>query len=63
MLYLPDQIMRLRANTAGAMTPGFDTVDVIDNPIGAIPVMNLRNSDRVLDEYGSSRGRRPQTAR
>ena len=29
-------------------------MDVIANPLGAVPVVNLRNTDRVLDDYGSS---------
>ena len=43
-----------RANSTGATITGFTTVEVIDNPLGAVPVVNLRNSDRLLDEYGFS---------
>lgn len=53
-LYLPDQIVRLRANTAGATITGFNTVETIPNPLGVVPVVNLRNSDRLLDDFGSS---------
>lgn len=54
VLYLPDQISRLRANQTGATVSGFATVEVIANPLGAVPVVNLRNSDRILDDFGSS---------
>lgn len=54
VLYLPDQISRLRANQTGGTVTGFTTVEVIANPLGAVPVVNLRNSDRILDDFGSS---------
>lgn len=54
VLYLPDRIVRLRANQTGATTQGFNTVDEFANPLGVVPVVALRNSDRILDEYGSS---------
>lgn len=54
VLYLPDRIVRLRANQTGATTQGFSTVEEIANPLGTVPVVALRNSDRILDEYGSS---------
>lgn len=54
VLYLPDEIVRLRANQTGATTQGYKTVDVIANPLGTVPVVNLRNSDRILDSYGCS---------
>lgn len=47
VIYLPDQIIRLRANTPGAATAGFDVVDVLDNPIGQVPVVPVRNSDLI----------------
>ncbi len=53
-LYLRDRIMRLRANTTGATITGFNTVETIPNPLGVVPVVNLRNSDRLLDDFGSS---------
>lgn len=53
-LYLPDQIVRLRANSTGATITGFSTVETIPNPLGVVPVVNLRNSDRLLDDFGSS---------
>ncbi|BCI55696.1 hypothetical protein NIIDNTM18_49740 [Mycolicibacterium litorale] len=54
VLYLPDRIVRLRANQTGATTIGFHTVDTIANPLGVVPVVALRNSDRILDDYGVS---------
>lgn len=53
-LYLPDRITRLRANSTGATITGFQTVETIPNPLGVVPVVNLRNSDRLLDDFGSS---------
>lgn len=52
--YLPDRIVRLRANQTGATIHGFSTVEVIDNPLGVVPVVAIRNSDRVLDDRGAS---------
>ena len=55
VLYLPDRIMRLRANQVGAVTAqGLATVEELANPLGVVPVVNLRNSDRILGEHGSS---------
>ena len=55
VLYLPDRIVRLRANQAGAVTAqGLATVEELANPLGVVPVVNLRNSDRILGEHGSS---------
>lgn len=54
VLYLPDRIVRLRANQTGATTIGFNTVEELTNPLGAVPVVNLRNTDRILGDYGSS---------
>lgn len=53
VLYLPDGITRYRANHVGA-TLGFETVAQIANPLGVVPIVDLRNSDRILDGYGSS---------
>lgn len=53
-LFLPDRVVRLRANQAGATTQGFNVVDEVVNPLGVVPVINLRNSDRVLDDFGVS---------
>jgi Phage portal protein, SPP1 Gp6-like len=54
VLYLPDNITRLRANQTGATIHGFATVEEIANPLGVVPVVALRNSDRILDERGAS---------
>ena len=54
VLYLPDQIVRLRAEGAGATTQGFDTVDVITNPLGRHPGRESAQQRLVLDDYGSS---------
>lgn len=54
VLYLPDTIVRLRANQTGATVSGFRTVETIPNPLGAVPVVNLSNSDRVLGDWGGS---------
>lgn len=53
VLYLPDRIVRYSANHTGA-TLGFEVVYEIPNPLGVVPVVNLRNSDRILDDYGAS---------
>jgi len=52
--YLPDRIVRLRANQTGAPTTGFNVIGELDNPLGVVPVVRLQNSDRLLDEYGCS---------
>jgi hypothetical protein len=64
ILYLPDQIFRLRADTPGAATTGFYVIDQFDNPLGVVPVVQLRNTERIpvgmvsfpdrLLEFGSS---------
>lgn len=51
VLYEPDKITRYSANSTGAVTFGqFKTVQVLDNPLGMVPVVALRNSDRLLDD-------------
>lgn len=55
VLYLPDRIVRLRAEQVGATTPqGFATLEELANPLGVVPVVNLRNTDRILGDYGCS---------
>lgn len=52
VLYLPDRIVKLHADQAGAVTPaGFAMVDTLTNPLGVVPVVNLRNTDRIIDSY------------
>lgn len=53
VLYLPDAITRYQANHVGA-TLGFETVATIPNPLGVVPIVELRNSDRIISDYGSS---------
>ncbi len=53
VLYLPDRIVRLRADQVGAIT-GYRTVDEIANPLGVVPVVALHNSDRILGDWGCS---------
>lgn len=50
VMYLPDRIVRLRANQRGAVANGFKVIDEIANPLGVVPVVRLLNSDRILDE-------------
>jgi Phage portal protein, SPP1 Gp6-like len=54
VLYLPDRIVRLRANQTDTTTQGYSTVEELANALGVVPVVALRNSDRILDEYGPS---------
>ncbi|MGV9792403.1 phage portal protein [Gordonia sp. NPDC003422] len=49
-IFEADTITRLRANTTGATTAGFDTVAVLDNPLGQVPVVRLANTDRILGD-------------
>ncbi len=42
------------ANQTGATTVGFSVVEEIANPLGIVPVVDVRNSDRILDERGAS---------
>ncbi len=54
VMNLRDQIVRLRAEQRGAVATGFKTVDEIANPLGVVPVVNLRNTDRIVGEWGVS---------
>ncbi len=55
VLYLPDRIVRLRGNSTGAVTAqALAVVDELPNPLGAVPVVNLRNTDRIVGDHGSS---------
>ncbi len=51
-LFEPDQITRFSSDAIGATT-GFKTVGVLPNPFGVVPVVPLRNSDRLLGRAGS----------
>src|SRR5699024_9998 len=49
VLYEADKITWYRADTVGAATFGqFKAVDVLDTPLGMVPVVALKNSDRLL---------------
>lgn len=54
VMLLPDVIVRLRANQQGAVANGFERVEEIANPLGVVPVVNLRNTDRILGDCGTS---------
>ncbi|MCV7300660.1 phage portal protein [Mycobacterium barrassiae] len=54
VVYQPDEIRRLRADQQGAVANGFRTLEVIPNPLGVVPVVNLRNTDRIVGDWGSS---------
>lgn len=56
VVYLPDQIIRLRANTPGAATSGFETVEVVDNVLGVVPVVPVRNTDLISVYYPNANG-------
>ena len=49
-IFEADTITRLRANNVGATTAGFETVEVLDNPLGVVPVVRLANTDRILGD-------------
>lgn len=49
VLYEGDKITRLRANHLGAVGASMETVEVLDNPLGIPPIVELRNNDRLLD--------------
>lgn len=52
VVYEPDQITRLQADQAGAAAAnGFKTVEVIANPLGVTPVVNLRNRDILYADF------------
>lgn len=48
-IFEADTVTRLRANNTGAVTAGFQVVEVLDNPLGVVPVVRLTNTDRILD--------------
>lgn len=50
VLYEPDKITRYRSDGLGATTTGFRVVETIPNPLGWVPVVQLRNGDRLLDD-------------
>ncbi|GFG94280.1 phage portal protein [Mycobacterium timonense] len=56
VVYLPDQIIRLRADTPGAATSGFNVIDTLDNPIGVVPVVPVRNTDLISVYHPNANG-------
>ena len=54
VMYLRDRIVMLRADQRGAVATGFKQVDEVANPLGVVPVVNLRNTDRIIGDWGSS---------
>lgn len=54
VMYLRDRIIRLRADQQGAVANGFETIEEIANPLGVVPVVNLRNTDRIVGDWGGS---------
>lgn len=54
VMLTPDVIVRLRANQQGAVSTGFQRLEEIPNPLGVVPVVALRNTDRILGDFGSS---------
>lgn len=49
-VFLADEIIRLRAEQTGATVNGFKVVETLANPLGVVPVVRLRNGDRLLDD-------------
>ncbi len=47
VVYLPEEIVRLRADSPGAATAGFYVVDTLPNPLGVVPVVPLDNRDLI----------------
>lgn len=46
--YEADRITRWHSPSKGAATTGYRKVDTIDNPLGVVPVVWLRNGDRLM---------------
>ncbi|MEL4358388.1 MULTISPECIES: phage portal protein [unclassified Luteococcus] len=47
VLFLPDRIVKFRSEGIGAILHGFEVVETIDNPLGVVPVVPLRNTERL----------------
>lgn len=55
VVYYPDRIEKWKADQANAAASAFRLVEQLDNPLGVVPVVQLRNStDRILDDFGCS---------
>lgn len=53
VLFEADTVTRYTSDSIGATTTGFRAVEVLPNPYGIVPVVPLRNSDRLLGEPSS----------
>jgi hypothetical protein len=55
-LYLPDRVVRYRstAQAWGAPAPVYDVDQVLDNPLGAVPIVPMVNKGRLLNRAGRS---------
>lgn len=49
VLYGPESVQRFHSPATGATTAGFRLVETLDNPLGAVPVVRLRNGDRLVE--------------
>lgn len=49
VLYEADKITRYRANHLGAVGSAMAVVETLENPLGIPPIVELKNSDRLLD--------------
>lgn len=49
VLYGPDKVERFHNPSTGSTTTGFRLVETLDNPLGTVPVVWLRNGDRLVD--------------
>lgn len=54
VLYEPDRITRFRAPQTGGTAAGMAVLEVLDNPLGQVPVTPIVNGDRLLDVDGVS---------
>lgn len=53
LLYLPDRLVRFTSRSVGAVLHGFEVAETIPNPLGVVPVVPLRNQERLLGEPAS----------
>ena len=54
-LYQPTRIVRLRSNSrSGGSNIKWEVIEVLDNPLGAVPVVPLVNRPRLMDLDGES---------
>ncbi|ROR53280.1 SPP1 Gp6-like portal protein [Luteococcus japonicus] len=53
VLYLTDRIVKFRSQATGAVLHGFEAVETIPNPLGMVPVVPLRNTERLTGPAAS----------